>query len=98
MPIAPELSLTAVALQQRVSPRYIHMLFESEGTTFSEYVLSQRLMPAHGMPTDPCFTSSMITTVAHNARFSDLSYFDRIPPAVRRNPYRGAHTLRRPKE
>lgn len=37
----------AVALRQRVTPRYIHMLFETEGITFSEFVLSRRLMRAH---------------------------------------------------
>src|SRR5262249_4481785 len=43
----PELSSTVIALGQRITPRYVHMLFEGEGTTFSEYVLNQRLQRAH---------------------------------------------------
>jgi drug/metabolite transporter (DMT)-like permease len=38
---SPELSVTAVALRQRVTPRYVQMLLEGEGTTFSEFVLNR---------------------------------------------------------
>jgi AraC-like DNA-binding protein len=74
---APELTIVAVALRQGVTPRYVHMLFEAEGTTFSEYVLSQRLMRAHRMLTDPRFAGQTITTIAFASGFDDLSYFDR---------------------
>ena len=58
---APELTIVAVAHRQRVTPRYVHMLFEGEGITFSEYVLNQRLLRAHRMLTDPRFSGRTIT-------------------------------------
>ena len=50
-----DLSVTAVALRQRVTPRYIHMLFEGEGTTFSQFVLAERLAsrPPHAFRPAP---------------------------------------------
>jgi hypothetical protein len=38
-----DVSVTALALRQQVTPRYIQKLFESEGSTLSRYVLGQRL-------------------------------------------------------
>jgi AraC-like DNA-binding protein len=49
---SPELTVSAVAARQGVTSRYIHMLFTIEGTTFSEFVLGQRLMRAHRMLPD----------------------------------------------
>ena len=71
------LSVEAVAVRQRVSPRYIQILFEEEGTTFSQYVLGQRLMRAHRILTDPRFVDRSITSVAFDVGFGDLSYFNR---------------------
>ena len=73
----PELTIVAVALRQGVTPRYVHMLFEGEGITFSEYVLNQRLLGAHRMLTDPRFAGRTITTIAFASGFGDLSHFDR---------------------
>src|SRR5262245_26526477 len=42
----PDLSVAATA-HQGATPRYVQMLFESEGVTFSKYVLGQRLAFAH---------------------------------------------------
>jgi hypothetical protein len=56
---------------------YVRKLFESEGSSFSECVLSQRLIRAHRMLTDPRFAGRSITSVAFDAGFSDVSYFNR---------------------
>ena len=72
-----ELTVTAVALRQRVTPRYIHMLFETEGITFAEFVLGHRLRRAHRMLSDPRLAGSTISTIAFEAGFGDLSYFNR---------------------
>ena len=48
-----DLSVVEVARRQRVTPRYIHKLFENEGLTFSSFVLGQRLSRAHRMLSDP---------------------------------------------
>jgi len=72
-----ELSVTEVARRQRITPRYVHKLFEAEGTTFSEFVLSQRLTRTHRMLVDPRFASLTISTIAFAVGFGDLSYFNR---------------------
>ena len=47
------LSVAEVARRHRVTPRYIHKLFENEGLTFSSFVVGQRLSRAHRMLSDP---------------------------------------------
>jgi len=74
---SPGLSVETVAMRQQVSSRYVQMLFEQEGTTFSRYVMGQRLVRAHWMLTDPRFADRSITSVAFDAGFGDLSYFNR---------------------
>ena len=73
----PRLTVTAVALRQHVTPRYIHMLFETEAITFSEFVLGQRLMRTHRMLFDPRFAGLNVSAIAFAAGFGDLSYFNR---------------------
>ena len=59
----PELTVTAVALRQGVTPRYIHLLLEGDGTTFSEFVLNARLVHAYRMLTSARFDKSTITNI-----------------------------------
>jgi AraC-like DNA-binding protein len=73
----PELSVATVAKRQRVTPRYIQMLFESEETTFSEFVLGQRLARAFCRLTDPGSAHAAISAIAYEAGFGDLAYFNR---------------------
>jgi AraC-like DNA-binding protein len=73
----PNLTIGEVALRQRVTPRYVQMLFEAEGTTFSEFVLNTRLLRAHRMLANPSFAGRPIISVALDAGFQDLSYFNR---------------------
>ena len=73
-----DLSVTAVAARHQVSARYIQMLFEIEGTTFSEFVLSRRLARAHRLLSDPRHAARTISTLAFEAGFGDLSYFNRV--------------------
>jgi len=71
------LSLATVAARHRLVPRYVQRLFESEGVTFTEYVLAQRLALAHRVLTDPRHADLKISAIAFNAGFGDLSYFNR---------------------
>jgi AraC-like DNA-binding protein len=71
-----ELSVTAVAKRQGITPRYLHMLFEAEGTSFSQFVLRQRLDLAHTMLTNSRYDHLAITAVAFAAGFGDLSNFN----------------------
>jgi uncharacterized membrane protein YkvA (DUF1232 family)/AraC-like DNA-binding protein len=100
--IGDELTVTAVALRHGITPRYIHMLFEMEGVTFSQYVLGQRLMRAYGMISDPRFAGLNITSIAFASGFGDLSYFNRTfrrrfgttPYELRKTVYQDERTSR----
>lgn len=71
------LSLSALAASQRVSPRYVQLLFEAEGTTFTAYALEQRLARAHRMLCDLRHAGWTISAIALEAGFGDLSHFNR---------------------
>jgi AraC-like DNA-binding protein len=72
-----DLSAATVAAHLAVTPRYIHMLFENENLSFSEFVIAQRLRHAHSMLTNSLFNDRTISAVAFQAGFNDLSHFNR---------------------
>jgi AraC-like DNA-binding protein len=72
-----DLSVGALAQRHGVTTRYIQKLFESEGATFTEYVIERRLLEARRMLTDPRFSGHSIGDVALKAGFGDLPYFTR---------------------
>jgi AraC-like DNA-binding protein len=72
-----DVSPGAVARRQRISDSYIRKLFESEGTSFSKFILERRLARAHRMLTNPGWASRSISSIAFDAGFGDLSYFNR---------------------
>jgi|SRR5208282_3753750 len=53
-----------VARRHRVTPRYLHKLFESEALTFSSFVLRRRLSRAHRLLSDPHLAERNISSVA----------------------------------
>ena len=71
-----DLSVSLLAARHGISPRTIRSLFESDHTTFTDYVLNQRLAQVHGCLVDPRFAGRMISTIAFEAGFGDLSYFN----------------------
>jgi AraC-like DNA-binding protein len=71
------LTLDQLAVRQGISPRYIQMLFEETGATFSDFVLERRLDAARNMLTSPRYAGWSITAIALEAGFGDLSYFNR---------------------
>ena len=73
----PDLSVADLAFRHGCTPRYIQRLFEAIGTTFTEFVLTQRLARACQMLTDPRRAGDKITTIALDAGFADVSYFNR---------------------
>jgi AraC-like DNA-binding protein len=72
-----DLSVAEVARRHRLTPRYIHKLFENEDLTFSSFVLGQRLSRAHRILSDPRLSDRNISSVAFDVGFGDLSYFNR---------------------
>jgi AraC-like DNA-binding protein len=73
-----ELSLDGIAGRHGISPRYARMLFECEGTTFTEFVREQRLLLARRMLISRRFDHRRIGDIAYDAGFNDLSYFNRL--------------------
>jgi AraC-like DNA-binding protein len=71
------LTLSALAQKHRASPRYIQMLFERSGSTFSEFVLEQRLLRAARLLRDPLHRERKVSDIAHLSGFNDVSYFNR---------------------
>jgi AraC-like DNA-binding protein len=72
-----DLSVTAVAASLNVTPRYIQRLFEADGSTFSEFLIGQRLARAHRLLCEPSSGPAAISTIAYDVGFGDLSYFNR---------------------
>jgi AraC-like DNA-binding protein len=71
------LTLAAVAARHKVSPRSVQLLFETEGTTFSQFLLRERLARAHRMLTHPRYAGMTVSAIAFAAGFGDLSHFNR---------------------
>jgi AraC-like DNA-binding protein len=92
------LSVAEIAKRHRVTPRYVQILFESEGRTFTEFVIERRLERAHRMLTDPRHRERTISAIAFDVGFANLSYFNRVfrrryfaTPSELRETDRGKH-------
>ena len=71
------LTITSVARRACLSPRQVQRLFEQTGSNFTEFVLEQRLLLAHRRLSAPGTRWEKISTIALDAGFGDLSYFNR---------------------
>ena len=71
------LSAEAVAARHGVSSRYIRTLFQGDETTFTDFVLNQRLARAHKLLAAARVDANPISAIAFEAGFDDLSYFNR---------------------
>jgi AraC-like DNA-binding protein len=88
------LSLQDIASRHKVSERYIQRLFERSGTTFTDFVVEQRLLLAHRLLCDPRNAARKVSDIAHTTGFGDVSYFHRAfrrrfgatPAEVRQKP------------
>jgi AraC-like DNA-binding protein len=73
----PRLSAAAVGRRLGLSERYVQLLMEGAGFSFSAYVRELRLDRARQMLRDPLLADKRIIDVCELAGFSDLSYFNR---------------------
>jgi len=71
------LTAAALALQLGVTPRYIHLLLEDTGKSFTHHVLEKRLEMAAALLRQPSARDRTIADIALESGFSDLSYFGR---------------------
>lgn len=74
----PGLSVGALAARHGLTPRCVQRLFEAEGVTFTEYVVSQRLARAHRMLSDPRCDRDKISVIALDCGFGDISHFNHL--------------------
>jgi len=70
------LSVTDAASHAHLSPRQVQRLFETEGMTFSAYVLQERLQKVYGELIDPRCCRG-VSDIAYDAGFGDISHFNR---------------------
>jgi len=74
---SPELSVHTIAAQYGVSARYVQRLFEESGSTFTGYLIEQRLAAAHkALRRAPA--NVPISTIAYDCGFTDVSHFNRM--------------------
>jgi AraC-like DNA-binding protein len=73
----PSFTAASIALDLRLSLRYVHDLLQESGNSFSERVLALRLQRAMEMLTDRSFDHLRIGQIAYASGFSDVSYFNR---------------------
>ena len=74
----PELSLTKVARNLGISPRYLQRLLETGGMSFVSHVNELRLKRAYMLLTDQPWAKVRISDIAFQAGFSDVSYFNQL--------------------
>jgi AraC-like DNA-binding protein len=72
-----DISIGAVANHLGVTPRYLQRLFETDGTTFSGFLLGQRLTRAYRMLCNAQFSDRPVSSIAYDVGFGDLSHFNR---------------------
>jgi len=73
----PNLTSVAVAARLGITPRYLRMLLEETGRSFSQHLLDQRLNRAFGLLRNPAQRRRRIADIAFACGFGDLSYFNR---------------------
>lgn len=72
-----DLTIEAVAKANAPSARQAQRLFAAAGTTFSEYVLEQRLLRARGLLLHVSGRHRKVSDIAYMVGFNNLSYFHR---------------------
>lgn len=73
-----ELSSELIAGRHGISSRYVRKLFEQEGTSFTSFVLGERLSRVRRMLRDSRYAHLTIAQIAQASGFNDISYFNRV--------------------
>lgn len=71
----PELKLTAIAAEHRISVRYLQKLFESRGHSFSSFLRGKRLERCRVELVSPLYQHLPVADVFSRWGFSDASHF-----------------------
>ena len=73
-----ELNQSKVAAALNISTRYLRYLFEQQGTTFSRYLLEQRLMRANQNLLATPKGRGRVSRIAYECGFNNVSHFARV--------------------
>lgn len=73
---SPELSVDWVAKRHGTSPASVRALFYHEGTSFTDYVLGERLDHVRTLLVSPYLAHHNIATLALMAGFNDITWFN----------------------
>ena len=73
-----DLTIGLIARATGLGARQAQRLFAQSGTTFTEFVLEQRLALARKLLTDPRHRHRKVSDVAYAVGFGDLSHFNRV--------------------
>ncbi|HUA00653.1 MAG TPA: helix-turn-helix domain-containing protein [Candidatus Aquilonibacter sp.] len=73
----PDLSITALANMTGCTKRYLHMVFQSEETSISDYILRLRLERAREDLLHPASSRRSITEIAFSWGFNNSNHFSR---------------------
>ncbi len=73
----PDLSLSAIAAEERLSMRMVQKLFEAAGSSFGKYVRQRRLERCRMDLTNPLYAGQSITAICFRWGFSDAASFSR---------------------
>jgi len=71
-----DLSPDVMAARHGISARTLRDLFKEEATTFTDYVLEQRLACAHRLLANPLQRHMTISAIAFDSGFGDISHFN----------------------
>jgi AraC-like DNA-binding protein len=73
-----ELTPTKIANANRISLRYLHMLFYRSGTTVSSWIMDKRLLKCREALSDPMYARQRVADIAYRWGFSSTSHFSRV--------------------
>jgi AraC-like DNA-binding protein len=74
----PELSIDRIAEAMNCTKRYIHKMFQSEGTSVSESILRMRLTRCREDLRNPARSRSSITDIAYSWGFNNPAHFSKV--------------------
>lgn len=73
-----QLTPSWIANAHRISPRYLHMLFENENTSVSRYIQQLRLEYCKDSLSDQSLDSYSVSEIAYRHGFKSASHFSRV--------------------
>lgn len=73
----PELSVARIADALKLSPSYLHKVFQNEATTLDRWIWARRLLACEKALNDQSAANQSITEIAFSRGFSDAAHFSR---------------------